>query len=203
LACDRVIVDLDGTLLDTRARHHAAYADTVHALGGEPLPLARVWRAKRRGVAWDRLLEPNVDPDRFLDLWRGRIEADDMLALDRLQPGAMAALQLLARRGRRAVLVTARRRRDALARQLQGLSLAAAFDAVIATGGGPKHAPITDPERVCRWIGDTEEDIAAARALGVPVTAVTNGIRCASRLAAARPDDLAPTFGVAVRRLLG
>ena len=195
----RVIVDLDGTLLDTRARHHAAYAEAVRVQGGDPLPLSVVWRAKRRAVGWDRLVGEGVAMPAFFDIWRARIEAPNLLALDRLQPGAKAALRTLARQGETPVLVTARRDRAALLQQVDTLGLDGAFAAVFTTGGQPKHAPVHGPVR--RWIGDTEEDIAAARALGCPVTAVTNGIRCPARLAAARPDDLAPSIGVAVRRL--
>ncbi|MDB5422702.1 MAG: Haloacid dehalogenase domain protein hydrolase [Phenylobacterium sp.] len=201
MARDTVIVDLDGTVVDTRARHHAAYGEIVRKLGGEPLPLPAFWRAKRRGVGWAQLLGP-LDASSFLAIWGTRIEAADMLALDRLQPGAALALRRLAGHGKRRVLITARRDTKAMARQLEALALDSAFETTIATGGAPKHLSAPEPERVQRWIGDTEEDVAAARAIGASVTGVTNGIRCPSLLRRAEPDDLAPSFASAVRRLL-
>lgn len=201
MAGERVIVDLDGTLLDTRRRHHAVYVEALNALGGAPLPLPDLWRAKRRGVSWARLLGDEALAARFLDLWRARIEAPDMLALDQLQPGARRALQRLRGHGLRPVLLTARRDRGALDHQLRDLGVRDAFAAVAAVGEGPKTPPPGEP--ALRWIGDTEADIEGARAAGIPVTAVTNGIRTRALLARAAPDDLAPSFGAAVSRLLG
>lgn len=199
MAGKRVIVDLDGTLLDTRRRHHAVYAEAVRTLGGEPLPLSDLWRAKRRGVSWARLLGEDR-AKRFLDLWLDRIEAPDMLALDQLQPGAARGLRRLRASGLRPVLLTARRDPAALNRQLEDLGVAAAFEAVVAVGAGPKAPPPGPP--IVRWIGDTEADVEGARAAGVAVTVVTNGIRTRTLLARAAPDDIAPSFGAAVSRLL-
>ena len=198
----RIAVDLDGTLLDTRRRHHAVYVEALAALGGEALPLAPFWRAKRRGVAWPRLLGADIDTAKFLEIFAGRIEAPDMLALDQVHPGVGDALGRLTRAGHRAVLVTARRDAEALRGQLHALALDDHFEDVVATGGRPKHLALEGAAPVDRWIGDTEEDIVAARALSVPVTAVVNGIRCPSLLNRAEPDDLATSFPAAVRRLL-
>jgi len=198
----RIAVDLDGTLLDTRWRHHAVYAEAIRSLGGDPLPLAAFWRAKRRAVAWPRMLGPEIGTTRFLEIWTARIEAADMLALDRPHPGVADALGQLSAAGHLAVLVTARRNARALLSQLRALTLDGCFERVVATGGRPKQAALHDVGPVGRWIGDTEDDITAARALGVPVTAVTNGIRCPSRLVRAGADDLASSFPAAVRGLL-
>jgi phosphoglycolate phosphatase-like HAD superfamily hydrolase len=198
----RIAVDLDGTLLDTRRRHHAVYVEALQALGGDPLSLAAYWRAKRRATPWPRLLGASLDAARFLEIWADRIEAADMLALDGLHPGVERALDRLAAADYRAVLVTARRQAAALDAQLRDLGLDRRFERVVATAGRAKALALEAVGRVDAWIGDTEEDVAAARALGVPVTAVTNGIRSPSRLAAAGPDELVRSFPVAARRLL-
>lgn len=123
-----------------------------------------------------------------------------MLALDHLQPGVARALRKLRSAGLQTVLLTARRDRDALEQQLLDLGIRDTLSDVIAVGAGRK----TPPRGVLclRWIGDTEADIEGARAAGIPVTAVTNGIRTRSLLARAAPDDLAPSFAAAVSRLL-
>jgi phosphoglycolate phosphatase-like HAD superfamily hydrolase len=198
----RVAVDLDGTLLDTRRRHHAAYVAALQEQGQTPMSLDRFWRAKRRATPWVRLLGEAADTPRFLSIWAGRIEAPDMLALDRLHPGVDRALARLAEAGFEAVLITARRDSAALHRQLADLGLAKRFAHVVATHGQPKASALAALGRVDAWIGDTEEDVAAARSHGAPVIAVTNGIRCASLLAAAAPDALARSFPAAVSRLL-
>lgn len=200
LAGARVIVDLDGTLLDTRRRHHAVYCEAAGVLGQAPLPLPDLWRAKRRGVGWDRLLGGADKLGAFLEVWKRRIEAPDMLALDRLQPGALRALRRLRGRGLRTVLLTARRDPGALERQLRDLGVRDSLSEVVAVGSGPKSPPPGSP--ILRWIGDTEADIEGARAAGVPVTAVTNGIRTPGLLARSQPDDIAPSFSAAVTRML-
>lgn len=200
MAGGRVIVDLDGTLLDTRRRHHAVYSEAVGALGQAPLPLRDLWRAKRRGVGWDLLLGDPRQLGAFFEVWKRRIEAPDMLALDQLHPGAARALRRLRDHGLQAVLLTARRDPAALEDQLRDLGVRDSLSEVVAVGSGSKAPPPGPP--ILRWIGDTEADIEGARAAGVPVTAVTNGIRTPGLLAKAHPDDLAPSFSAAVTRML-
>jgi len=207
-----VIVDLDGTLLDTRQRHFQSYRDAVVRLGGRPCALPPFWAAKRRGEPWSHLLAQAFDPPpgpdlerRFVEDFARSIEAASLLKTDRLQPGVLGALARLDHSGVAAVLVTARRDMAALGRQLADLGLKARFADVIATGGAPKHSRIDGPLRAqaVGWIGDTEDDCTSARALGIPITLVTNGIRTRSRLAALQPDHLATGFGNAVRYHLG
>lgn len=202
----RIILDLDGTLLDTRRRHHALYASGVREQGGAPLPIAAFWRAKRQGVSWPRLLERTLgrpaDVDRFFAGWKRDVESDRMLVLDELHPDAVRGLRSLVAAGWAATLVTARRDPAALSRQLARLGIDQSFEAAIATEGAPKHLAIEGRGRFDHWIGDTEDDIASARAAGIPVTAVTSGIRGPSLLARAEPDALARSFGAAVKRLV-
>jgi phosphoglycolate phosphatase-like HAD superfamily hydrolase len=202
-----VIIDLDGTLLDTRRRHHAAYCQAIATLGGQPLALAPYWTAKRRGESTSRLVAratgraPDAKTEqRFSAVFAAFIEAPAALQSDSLQRGVRRALSRIARHGADAVLVTQRRDEAALRRQLQDLGLDRNFAAVIATAGAPKHAALSPDirKRATIWIGDTEEDLASARRLGVPICLVANGIRSRRMLAALQPDYLAASFGAAV-----
>jgi phosphoglycolate phosphatase len=206
-----IIVDLDGTLLDTRERHFHAYRKALLGLGGRPSDLAAFWAAKRRGAPWSRLLahalgrpaESEVER-RFLETFARAIEDPQALRLDRLQPGVGRALARLERAGIEPVLMTARRNEAALRRQLADLGLGGRFVQVVATRGAPKHG-LVDAHvraRAAGWIGDTEDDCASARQLGIPILLVTNGIRTRSRLAQLHPDHLATSFGGAVRHHL-
>ena len=51
--------------------------------------------------------------------------------------------------------------------------------------------PGLDPGRAL-WIGDTEVDVAAARALGCPVWLLTCGLRTGPYLASLAPEFLGP-----------
>lgn len=207
---DVVIVDLDGTLLDTRARHYSIYANLVSQDGAHPLPLGEVWRARRSGASWKTILGRTfgkppeaIDEAAFLSDLRDLIETDEMLALDRLQPGAAHALQRLDRHGLRAVLVTARRNPANLARQLEGFGLLRWLHEVIATQGRPKHTQLGNhAASTVGWIGDTEEDWNAARAIDTPAYLVTNGIRSPAALAALAPAKIVAGVGSAARLIV-
>ena len=196
-----IIVDLDGTLLDTRRRHFHTYREAVLRLGGQPAELATFWASKRRAAPWPDLLTQAfggpVGPEierRFLEDFARSIEDPGALKLDRLQPGVGAALDRLQRAGVEAVL----------RRQLADLGLDGRLTQVIATGGASKHGVIDADlrARADAWIGDTEEDCASARALRVPILLVANGIRTRGRLAQLQPDQLTAGFGGAVRHYL-
>jgi len=204
-----VVLDLDGTLLDTRWRHHRVYADIVTQLGGQAAPLPQFWAAKRRGAPWSALLAEAFGPQRrgelsaaFLEAFARQIEAEPMLTLDRLQPGARTAISRLAGAGHDAILVTARHQGEALKRQLEALSLSDCFASVVATAGSPKHLSLGAAGRLVHWIGDTEEDLTSARMLGVDATLVANGIRNRRVLAQLNPERIVSSVGVAVSDFL-
>jgi len=198
-----VIFDLDGPLLDVRRRYGAVFAEAVRRLGGRP-PAGDDWALRRAGLGRPARLAAAGITGReaeFTRIWLERIEAPDMLALDRVQPHAAAVLDRLTRRAGPPVLVTFRRDAAALARQLADLGLAGRF-AAIASGpdpGGDKAAgkvallaglglrgPLTG------WfVGDTPADLEAGRRLGLATCAVAYGLTPADRLPGA--DRLCPT----------
>jgi phosphoglycolate phosphatase-like HAD superfamily hydrolase len=200
---DTVIMDLDGPVLDGRLRHYACYRDILVERGLTPMAEDRYWDMKRNRV--DRrhqLAATGADHlyDEYLTAWLDRIESTTYLALDRLQPGAVNKLDEWRRSGLRLLLVTMRRNRDTLLRQLDALELRSRFDAVLSVGPTDPDAAKADsvrpylgvdsPKRAL-WIGDTEVDVRAARRVGATVCAVTCGLRTADYLASLAPDALA------------
>jgi phosphoglycolate phosphatase len=183
-----VFFDFDGTLVDVRARHYRTYRSALAPLGGRPLHPAAYWRLKRRGAGLAEVLaRSGVAPEgreEFLDRFLAEIEAPASLALDRLLPGAEATLAALRGRGDRLVLLSLRRSRAAFAGQVERLGIAGAFARVDAgraheDGGLAKRDLI---ERAgfgaaAAVVGDTEADVAAARALGLAPVGVTTGLR--------------------------
>jgi phosphoglycolate phosphatase len=198
-----VVLDLDGPVLDGRERHYTCYREILEEHGHVCLPPERYWALKRDragpGVQLAASGAETLEPV-FRSEWLARIESPRLLALDRVQPGASRKLEAWKRRGLRAVLATQRRERDALRDQLERLCLTGAFDSVVVCETSDKAAAVRRacPEldaSTCVWIGDTEVDIDAARALGCPAWVVTCGLRSEAFLAARGPsrvfEDLA------------
>lgn len=198
--------DLDGPILDVKFRHHRVYAEGIRAARGIPLAVDDFWELKRARASDAELLHRSGLGPETLDQFRAhrlrRIEEDDVLCDDLMQPGMTELLPDLAAR-HPLYLVTVRRCRDALERQLARLNLARHFVAVLS--GQETAAPAWQLKRdliVSRlrpaagidWIvGDTETEILAGRALGLRTVAVSNGIRTESFLATHKPDYLLPS----------
>jgi phosphoglycolate phosphatase len=131
----------------------------------------------------------------FLDRFLAEIESPDRLALDRLLPGAAAALAALAARGDRLVLLSLRRDPAAFAGQVARLGIGRRFARVdagrtsaddrVAKRRLIEAAGLGGPAAV---VGDTEADMGAARALGLAAVGVTTGLRNRRVLLAAGAD---------------
>ena len=195
-----IVLDLDGPLLDGRARHYACYSAILLAHGYRPLPLEVYWEMKRERTNRRKQLEATGAGDlydRFIADWIESIEEPEFLELDVVQPGARPALRAWKRQGKRLLLATQRHNPQGLTVQLERLGLARYLDRVLpcehARGGAGKAeqvrlaAPDLRPEETL-WIGDTEVDVEAARALGCRVCAVTCGLRTSSYLQSLQPD---------------
>ncbi|HTR16148.1 MAG TPA: phosphoglycolate phosphatase [Acetobacteraceae bacterium] len=212
-----LILDLDGTLLDSLPDLAAALNGLLTARGLAPLtePEVRamigdgVRALVQRGLA---AREAALDPDAvsaFLAIYE-----PDVAARTRPYPGIEAALARLAAEGWRLAVCT--NKPEAAARALlDALGLMPYFAAI---GGGdtfperkphPGHVLGTlraaggDPARAI-MVGDLPHDIAAARAAGLPCIYVTWGYGSAE--AGQRADaviDRAKDLPAAAARLLG
>jgi phosphoglycolate phosphatase len=198
------VVDLDGPILDPSEHHYACYRGILTDQGYGSLPKDRYWRLKRAGAGTEAILACSgcqaAEP--FRAAFVEQIERSEFLALDRIQPGAPETLARWRSEGRRVILATLRREREALFSQLERTGLAGLFDAVVqsdqrngATGKAALawHAGARRPGS-CLWIGDAEIDIAAARVLGSRIWAVTCGLRSAQFLAGLAPDFIGPSL---------
>lgn len=198
-----VFFDLDGTLVDVSARHHATYAAAVEALGGTPLPLGEYWALKREATPHAAILERSGlragDEPEFLRRFIGSIERAEGFGLVEVITGAREALAALRDAGHALFLVSLRRDADNLRAELRELGLDACFTEI---GSGHEEGQGADVTRagivaalVARhpaartlMVGDTESDVMAARTLGVPVVAVLSGIRSRRLLEEQAPD---------------
>jgi len=185
-----IFIDLDGPLLDGRERHYHCYQSILEELGFKPLGIDEYWETKRALVNRKDLLKmsdaESIYDDFFVE-WLARIESPEMLALDKVQEGAVGYLRSCRAQGIELVLVTMRKDKQALERQLISTGLRQYLDTVLvcehAEGGEGKADavrniyPASQFEECALWVGDTEVDWEAARSLGCRVVLLSNGLR--------------------------
>ena len=199
-----VVFDLDGTLVDTAPDLGATLNRLLAAMIGDGTPkfVERGFEATG-GVPGE--LAPLVH--RFLTLYEGAL-----VDTSRPYPGTEAMLAALAGQGVRLAVCT-NKPSTHTALLLQTLGLDHWFQAVVG-GDVPNRKP--HPDHLLRtlrllgvdaasavMVGDSENDVAAARAAGLPVVVVSFGY---SRLPAAElggdalishMDELPPLLGLA------
>lgn len=205
-----LVFDLDGTLVDSAAdmiaAANAALADLGH---GAPLdPVTDAATAFRGGRAMLTLGLSRVGQGAAGELEAGfarflRHYAQDVCRESRFYPGARAALARLRAGGSKVAICTNKPEGLTLA-LLEALEARALFDAVIAADTLPVRKPDPAPYRAAveraggalagsMMLGDTETDLATARAAGVPCALVTFGPG-AEAVAALTPDAMLDDF---------
>lgn len=136
--------------------------------------------------------------DQFLDRVKEIVNRPDLLHQDQVQPGVKWALALLASQGVRLVLVTLRQQSQAR-QMLRNYGLGGLFSSV--WGAEDDHAAYLNQSDhktqllqqamlyshrdgiTESWmVGDTEADVLAGQAMGIPTIALTCGIRSSDYL---------------------
>jgi phosphoglycolate phosphatase len=184
--------DLDGTLVETAPDLIGALNTVLVEQGLPPVPMASARHLVGSGVRV--MLEHGFAEagagfdagaqgplmDRFIDIYLDRIALES-----RPYPGVVETLEAFARDGARLVVVTNKRTDLSLA-LMQALDLTRLFGAIVGpdlvsarkpSGAHLREAVATvggDPARVV-MTGDSYPDLAAARALGVPIILTSFG----------------------------
>lgn len=202
-----VLFDVDGTLLDVRARHHRLYAELVRTRGGDPLSPDRYWSAKTDAVPWRTILDASAlgagDEAAFLSAFADQIEDPERLEADTVVDGILTVLAELRPRAELGA-ISLRRHHESLVGQLRHLGLAECF-ARVDSAAGHRDARAEKHRLIATWragagragplvvVGDTEVDVLAARDAEVSVVAVTWGLRSIDRLRWTPADGLVET----------
>ena len=191
----RLILDLDGTLLDVRDRNYFSYRQALVKLpGAKALTLEEYWPLKRSATPWLGILSKSFpedhvvttkDLDIFRDDFRSSIETPDNLKRDVPHQGVDETLSKWAAEGVLLTLVTARMNDAALTVQLRELGWHHRFAEVLATKNQKKSIFLKEHFKVQNlnarsydfWIGDTEEDFQSAEDLKIKCHLVANGLR--------------------------
>lgn len=139
-----LFLDLDGTVLDVRSRHYAAYVSVceMRDVKGIPIPEAEYWHWRRaaKPIA-DIIKASKVFPTKhrlYQQRFDEHLETPEMLLLDALRPGVQTFLGKVYTKTP-ICLVTLRRDREALLSQLASLGLAKYFASTLA--GAPPPVP--------------------------------------------------------------
>lgn len=190
-----VLFDLDGTLIDTVADITSALDRALSEQGLARLSESEVRRMIGRGVAVliERALTQLAPPGTAVNVPRLRARFDEYYEAlyahgelrARVYPGVAAGLAQLHGAGLRLAVVT-NKPRAAAVKLLGHLALAQWFDAVVGGAAGLPPKPHPEPLlRACEelkvapsaalMVGDSQVDVAAARAAGLPVVCVPYG----------------------------
>ena len=182
-----VFCDLDGTLIDSSARHAALLRALLSAeLSAPPFPPEDYLARKADGLSTrDYLLEKGLDcaaAQRISGEWVRHIEDRVYLESDALYPDALPFLETQQSAGRRIVFVSARRDGEALMDTLRRLAIIGYADRVLIVP--PAHAAQAKAERICPLagagdclVGDTEADMDCAAAAGIRGFVLNRGFR--------------------------
>lgn len=186
------LLDLDGTLVDSSAGVILAFHAAQRAFGEAPADEEQIRSSIGYPLTRTVARLSRIPFDLFFPNFRAEAMTS-MHLVSRLLPGARELLEHLARASSKVALVTSKRT-DNARRILSHLEVESFFAAVVGSESVVHPKPHPEPlllaiERLgalpvdAIMVGDTENDILAARAAGVPVIALTGGIDPPDRLA--------------------
>ena len=185
LRVDTVVLDVDGTLVDTNYLHTVAWLRAFRA-AGQQVPAWRIHRAI--GMGGDRLVAAvagddveQQDGDRIRDLWEQ--EYDGLLDEVAVFDGAVDLLEALRSRGLRIVLASSGIQRHT-EHAIDLLDADRLADAWTTSDDAESSKP--DPELIevavakvdgssALLVGDSRWDVEAATHAGVPTVALLTG----------------------------
>ena len=193
-----IVLDLDGTIIDFSIRSYQCYLHCLRSLGiHKQLDLLTYWGLKRARIQTATILGENSHQiGDFHKLWMETIENIEFLDYDNLFPGIFTWLQR-ATSHHDILLVTRRRLRSNLLTELERLKISSFFKNVINFDDNRSKAQLLSNQSefpfysFAFWVGDTEEDILAARELGITSIGLTCGVRNEEVLELYCPDSVA------------
>ncbi len=216
-----IMFDLDGTLVDTAAEIAEAVNRTLEADHLPALPATQIRDWIGKGTAWlfgNALQAATGDSavresGRFAELYPRFLhtyaELTGLLSLP--YPDANDVLGALRQAGCRLAVVTNKERALTL-QLLQSQALVHHFEVIVAGGdaaaGKPSPLPLqlalqragVDPTQAL-FVGDSSNDVQAARAAGVSVWAFNHGYNHGQPILQAGPDAVIESFNELLTRL--
>jgi HAD superfamily hydrolase (TIGR01662 family) len=198
-----VLLDLDGTLRDTRDAIYGAYQHAIKTHSGRDVGRDEIKPHVHHHTVVHQAFASHVPTDDFTATYMDKVykDLDDV----GLYEGVEALLDDLQQAGYRLAIVTSATQ-DKTEQFLERRGLAGRFQAIVGMTPGwrPKPAPDllqTALEKLgCKpseaiMLGDMTVDIAAAHAAGMPCVAITHGFATQQELEVAGADYIIDSLG--------
>jgi len=194
--------DLDGTLLNVNNRIYNAHQIAAQLTGLLKVPFREYIYAKKNKLHENSLFNLSKTDKDFLKynrIRRGSIEKSDFLVLDTLRPRILKSLLLLKNKGYLLNLITARKCKKNLNKQLDSLKIKKLFSSVIVSEK-------KSDSHICKlkpgiFFTDTDEDFKFGFTHGMYVVGIAGGMRNKSILKSANPDILCDSISDALEVL--
>lgn len=198
-----VLFDIDGTLLDTRDAWITAFDAGLAAIRRTPIPgsVAAQWIGTPIEVIYaERCGLSGEDLAKAVRVFQ-QVEAESVQQGMRAYPGVREMLESL---GAWKLAAVTNKRRDTSLEALRVAGLLAFFELVLGGDSVPRKKPAPDPilkaaealgvrPAECAVVGDTENDVRAAKQAGARSIGVTWGYGTRASLEAAGVDHLIET----------
>src|SRR5574344_1964758 len=174
----KIFFDLDGTLIDSSERLYKLFNDLVVA---SKFSKSQYWELKRNKINHKMILEkyfPDLDFDKFNNIWLENIEKMEYLALDKLKESTLEVLKKLSDEFE-LYIVTARQNKENLVKEINLLQINQFFENILVTES--KYSKEDLIRKNCQispydiLIGDTGFDIKTGKALSIKTCAITDG----------------------------
>ena len=193
---DKIIFDLDGTLLDSRKRLYRLFKHLVPELN---LSFKEYWDIKMRGTSHKELINAKIEEfsefnyEVFHENWMQLIESPEYLSIDKPYSKSGVVLEVLQNKGIKMFLCTARQKISGVEQQLDEYNLSNYFEDIYVTEQKKTKVELLNNNENWRnsyFVGDTSQDIQLAKSYGGVSIAVTSGFRCREYLSRFNPDYL-------------
>lgn len=214
-----VLFDLDGTLADTVAEVTLAVNRALGDEGLPPVTSLQVSHWMGKGTAWfmsqaiNQSAQSQTTEELFQKLYPLFLDhySEVTGCAAQLYPGARETLTALINAGFRLGVVTNKDRKLTV-KLLDALKLSSYFEVLVAGGDAPRGKPSPDPLLLALkqaqttatqtlFVGDSQNDVQAARAAGIPVWAFEHGYNHGEPITTANPDQVLIDFDHLARAL--
>jgi len=200
-------VDFDGTIIDVSEKFYQTYVSILQQHNFNVLSKERYWELKKNKTPESQIhAATNASVYDFAQLRKSIIETANFQQFDKLHNGVLPVLHKMASNAE-LILVTLRHNTIRLQEQLVELDLAHLFKAILnADPESDKDKPLIKINLIKNYfknqdipiqtvfIGDSEIDILAGKALQSKTVAVLNGMRTESHLKLYHPDYIIPSI---------